>query len=138
MRLFPYALIAAALAVSSTAASASQPSTTRIETRPFYGATVTLEEGVRVFRPLPSHNKIIINPGGKTPLNLSYEENHTTSKNYNYNYNQETSSSDNSSHSGSPVGSVGSVDGGGREWGGMRGPRRGGRGHGGHGGGKPH
>ena len=27
--------------------------TTRIETRPFYGATVTLEEGVRVFRPLP-------------------------------------------------------------------------------------
>ncbi len=44
--------------------------TTRIETRPFYGATVTLEEGVRVFRPLPPHDRVVINPGGKTPLHL--------------------------------------------------------------------
>lgn len=27
--------------------------TTRIETRPYYGAVVTLEHGVRVYRPLP-------------------------------------------------------------------------------------
>ena len=41
--------------------------TTRIETRPFYGAVVTLEEGVRVFRPLPVERQVIINPGGQTP-----------------------------------------------------------------------
>lgn len=55
--------------------------TTRIETRPFYGATVTLEEGVRVFRPLPRHDRVIINPGGQTPLSLSYSE----SRNYSFN-----------------------------------------------------
>ena len=55
--------------------------TTRIETRPFYGATVTLEEGVRVFRPLPRHDRVIINPGGMTPLSLSYAE----SRNYSFN-----------------------------------------------------
>ncbi len=48
--------------------------TTRIETRPFYGATVTLEEGVRVFRPLPRHERVIINPNGQTPLSLSFNE----------------------------------------------------------------
>ena len=42
--------------------------TTRIEPRPFYGATVTLEEGVRVFRPLPRHDRVIINPGNATPV----------------------------------------------------------------------
>src|SRR5690606_4229650 len=57
-----------------TTASAGDARTTRIETRPFYGATVTLEEGVRVFRPLPRHERVIINPGGRTPLNLTYEE----------------------------------------------------------------
>jgi hypothetical protein len=66
------------------AASADTPSTTRIETRPFYGATVTLEEGVRVFRPLPPHDRVIINPGGRTPLNLTYEEYRSVSHNYNY------------------------------------------------------
>lgn len=63
---------------------ASAQATTRIETRPFYGATVTLEEGVRVFRSLPSHDRVIINPGGRTPLNLTYEDYHATSHNYHY------------------------------------------------------
>jgi hypothetical protein len=49
----------------------AQATTTRIETRPFYGATVTLEEGVRVFRPLPPHGHVIINPGNRTFLNLN-------------------------------------------------------------------
>jgi len=44
--------------------------TTRIEPRPFYGATVTLEAGVRVFRPLPPHDRIIINPNNATPLTI--------------------------------------------------------------------
>lgn len=66
----------ALLTVSASAAGAA--SLTRIETRPFYGATVTIEEGVRVFRPLPPHRQIIINPDGKTPLNLTIEERNVT------------------------------------------------------------
>lgn len=60
--------------------------TTRIETRPFYGAVVTIEEGVRVFRPLPNTDRVIINPGGKTPLSLGFNETTVTERRYNYNY----------------------------------------------------
>jgi hypothetical protein len=66
--------LAAIAANLGAGASAQDAYTTRIETRPFYGATVTIEEGVRVFRPLPPHRHIIINPGAKTPLNLSLNE----------------------------------------------------------------
>ena len=62
-------LSGATLALAALPASA-ESYTTRIEPRPFYGATVTLEEGVRVFRPLPRHDRIIINPGNATPLNV--------------------------------------------------------------------
>jgi hypothetical protein len=72
-------VIGTCLAFGSSLASAQ--STTRIEPRPFYGATVTLEEGVRVFRPLPPHDRVIINPGNKTPLSLAISESH----NYSYN-----------------------------------------------------
>jgi hypothetical protein len=47
--------------------------TTRIEPRPFYGAVVTLEEGVRVIRPLPPVRQVIINPNG-TPLSLGFND----------------------------------------------------------------
>ena len=80
-------LTAAALALS--AAGAAAQSTTRIETRPFYGATVTMEEGVRVFRPLPADGHVIINPDGQTPLALGFNETNVYErrviKNYNYN-----------------------------------------------------
>ena len=67
--------ILAGVAISAAAPAAlAEPVTTRIETRPFYGATVTLEEGVRVFRPLPSHDRVIINPGGRTPVSLNFSE----------------------------------------------------------------
>lgn len=69
------ALAAAGLCWTATAAFA-EARTTRIETRPFYGATVTLEEGVRVFRPLPRHDRVIINPEGKTPLSLEFNQTH--------------------------------------------------------------
>jgi hypothetical protein len=79
---------AASLALSAVPAAA-EGYTTRIETRPFYGATVTLEEGVRVFRPLPVERQVIINPGGQTPLSLGFNETnvyeHRVVKNYNYN-----------------------------------------------------
>jgi hypothetical protein len=69
------ALAAFVAAVSLAPALAlAQASTVRIETRPFYGATVTLEEGVRVFRPLPPHARIVINPGNRTPIHLGLEE----------------------------------------------------------------
>lgn len=81
MRVFRSLAPAAVLVLAIPSAGwAGQASTTRIETRPFYGATVTLESGVRVFRPLPPHERVIINPGGRTPLTLSFEENRT----YNY------------------------------------------------------
>jgi hypothetical protein len=76
--------LATAVMLVPAAASAQSATTTRIETRPFYGATVTLEEGVRVFRPLPPHQRVIINPNGATPLSLGFEENHAVSHNYNY------------------------------------------------------
>lgn len=55
-----YLLAASILALSFTPALAQ--STTRYEPRPFYGATVTIENGVRVWRPLPPHDRIIIDP----------------------------------------------------------------------------
>lgn len=84
MRNALFAAIAAVDLLAPATALAQSPTTTRIETRPFYGATVTLEEGVRVFRPLPPHGRIIINPGGATPLSLSYEERRTVSHNHHY------------------------------------------------------
>jgi hypothetical protein len=64
------ALAALSLALASTATLADAV-TTRIETRPYYGAVVTIEKGVRVWRPLPAHDRIIINPDGKTPVNIN-------------------------------------------------------------------
>ena len=91
-RILALALAGSALA-SAAPAHAGDAFTTRIETRPFYGATVTLEAGVRVFRPLPATRHLIVNPGGQTPLNLTEEDVRVTeesrSYNYNYNYNQE-------------------------------------------------
>jgi len=79
-----FVIVSAALGCLAVPAAAEDARTTRIETRPFYGATVTIEEGVRVFRPLPSHDRVIINPGGRTNLNLTTEERRSTSHNYFY------------------------------------------------------
>ena len=83
--LLPTSLLSLALLmVGATAAAAS--SLVRIETRPFYGATVTIEEGVRVFRPLPPTRYMFINPDGKTPLNLTFEERNVTVHHHQYIY----------------------------------------------------
>lgn len=63
--------IVAGLGLLAGSLPALAQSTTRIELRPFYGATVTIESGVRVFRPLPPHDRVIINPGNATPLSLN-------------------------------------------------------------------
>ena len=69
MRIVAFNLVTGAgIALWSLTATAQV--TTRIETRPVYGATVTIEKGVRVYRPLPPHDRVIINPDGKTPLSI--------------------------------------------------------------------
>ena len=57
------------LVASASAALAQQ--TTRIETRPYYGAVVTIEHGVRVYRPVPPTTHLIVNPDGATPLEIN-------------------------------------------------------------------
>jgi hypothetical protein len=68
-RLLPLVVIAAALPAT---ARAETPHTTRIETRPVYGAVVTVEHGVRVWRPVPPTDHVIVNPD-RVPLVLSVE-----------------------------------------------------------------
>lgn len=63
---------AAALLLQLASAAAGDAYTTRIEPTNAYGATVTIEEGVRVFRPLPPDRHVIVNPEGRTPLSLNY------------------------------------------------------------------
>jgi uncharacterized membrane protein YgcG len=66
-------LSAATLVATIAAASVAQAEgLIRIEPRPYYGAVVTMERGVRVFRPLPTQHLMIINPDNKTPVNISF------------------------------------------------------------------
>ncbi|MFY0614941.1 MAG: hypothetical protein JXQ99_25655 [Hyphomicrobiaceae bacterium] len=74
--------LSAGVAVAATAV-ANDARTTRIEPRGFYGATVSIEAGVRVFRPLPRTTHVIINPN-KTPLNLTIEETRHVYEDSNY------------------------------------------------------
>ena len=62
MRRLFLALAGLALPFAASQAMAAESVTTRIETRPYYGAVVTIEKGVRVYRPLPHHDRVIINP----------------------------------------------------------------------------
>lgn len=65
---------AASLPLISLPAVAQEAYTTRIEPHRYYGAVVSLEAGVRVFRPLPPTRHVIINPDAQTPLTLSIDE----------------------------------------------------------------
>ena len=65
-------LLSLLLLITAATVQAQDAHTTRIEPSNAYGATVTIEEGVRVFRPLPSERHVIVNPGGRTPLSLNY------------------------------------------------------------------
>ena len=60
-RLTLLALAFAAALPLGLPAAAQDAYMTRIEPRPFYGATVTIESGVRVFRPLPTTRHVIVN-----------------------------------------------------------------------------
>lgn len=67
----PLLAAAAFAALGATAAAAYDEGLVRIEPRPYYGAVVTVEQGVRVYRPLPSQSLMIINPN-RTPISLSF------------------------------------------------------------------
>lgn len=85
-RILSLAFFAAAASALALPAFATDAYTTRIEPRPYYGATVTIEEGVRVFRPLPPQKQVIINPGGQTPLNLGFNDTRVTETSTSNNY----------------------------------------------------
>ncbi len=66
-------LIALAAMVASVASSSALASELiRIEPRPYYGAVVSIENGVRVYRALPTQSLMIINPDNKTPVSLNF------------------------------------------------------------------
>ena len=58
-------VVMAGVSLASASLPAAAQSTTRVETRPFYGASVTVEEGVRVIRPLPPHGRVMVKTDGK-------------------------------------------------------------------------
>jgi hypothetical protein len=64
------ALAATAGAHICPAQAQQDAATTRIEPRPIYGAVVTIEHGVRVYRPVPPTTRLIVNPEG-VPMMLS-------------------------------------------------------------------
>ena len=74
------------IAIGAAGVANAESFTTRIEPRPFYGAVVTLEEGVRVIRPLPPVRQVIINPNN-TPLSLGFNDTRVYEQSSNYNYN---------------------------------------------------
>lgn len=64
------ALCLAASLMAASPADAGQSSLIRIEPRPYYGAVVTIEQGVRVWRALPATQHMVINPTG-APVNVN-------------------------------------------------------------------
>lgn len=80
-------LLAALAVISIPAAALAESFTTRIEPRAYYGGTVTIEQGVRVWRPLPPVRQMIINPDHGTALSLGFTDVRETRTNTNHNYN---------------------------------------------------
>ena len=73
------------LVVSAVGAVAGDSGLIRIEPRLFYGATVTMESGVRVWRPLPPTRQMIINPTN-APVNVHVADVRERITNHNHNY----------------------------------------------------
>lgn len=68
----------AAVFLTATITHAGDAHTTRILPAQVFGATVTLEQGVRVFRPLPPNRHVIINPEGETEIEFKIHEYNAT------------------------------------------------------------
>ena len=65
---------AVAILLIAAAAQARDGHTTRVVRGDVYGATVTVEEGVRVFRPLPSDRHVIVKPEGSDEVEIEIRE----------------------------------------------------------------
>ena len=65
---------AAALLLTAAVAEARDGHTTRVVRGDVYGATITVEEGVRVFRPLPSDRHVIVKPDGEDDVEIEVRE----------------------------------------------------------------
>lgn len=70
MRSLCFVFAAGLAALGLQASQAQEARTTRIETRPVYGAFVTIEHGVRVYRPVPPTTHLIVNPDGAATVIL--------------------------------------------------------------------
>ena len=69
----------------AAAPAATATSLVRIETQPVNGAAIITEEaGVRVIRPLPPLRYMIVNPDGRTPLNLTIEDRNVFVQHHHY------------------------------------------------------
>lgn len=76
-------LILSLLAAGIAGPAFAEGQVTQIEPRPTYGATVSIEEGVRVFRPLPAGSRhVIVNPN-RTPLVLDVGQDQSVTQNFN-------------------------------------------------------
>ncbi|NRG18093.1 hypothetical protein HPQ64_10365 [Rhizobiales bacterium] len=84
----PILMLAPAFAVAAFAVSPAiaDSSTFRIETEPHRGAVVTIEAGVRVFRGMPPVERVVVNPGGQTPLALELKQTTVNENRSSYNY----------------------------------------------------
>ena len=69
---FVRSIALAAIIALPAASLASASELIRIEPRPYYGAVVSIESGVRVYRGLPAQSLMIINPDNKTPVSLNF------------------------------------------------------------------
>jgi hypothetical protein len=84
MRKFETLATATVLSVITTAALADAR-TIRIEPRPYTSVVVTVENGVRVWRPMPPTELVIVNPGNKASINLEIDaKSHRDNRNYNF------------------------------------------------------
>jgi hypothetical protein len=67
-------LFFAVVTLAVSAAPAVAQKTTRITHDGYYSYTITVENGLRVWRPLTASDRVIVNPDGKTPLKLTFSE----------------------------------------------------------------
>lgn len=83
---FSRALIGFAALALSAGAALAEAATLRIEPRSYTSAVVTIENGVRVWRPLPPTDRVIINPNNAASINLELDmKPNRSDRSFNYN-----------------------------------------------------
>ncbi len=83
MRKLETLAVATALAALGATAALADARTIRIEPRPYTSVVVTVENGVRVWRPMPPTELVIVNPGNKASINLDIDAKGRRTENHN-------------------------------------------------------